>query len=65
MFGDLTTLTLGFAHTTDTVGENNGTAFVPIITWLGHAESFNYDVGVSQILTKNLIAGGESQRDCG
>jgi hypothetical protein len=57
MFGDLTTVTLGFAHTTDTVGENNGTAFAPVITWLGHAQSFNYDVGVSQILTKNLIAG--------
>ena len=57
MFGDLTTLTMGFAHTTDTVGENNGTAFVPVITWLGHAESYNYDVGVSQILTKNFIAG--------
>jgi Protein of unknown function (DUF3570) len=57
MFGDLTTVTLGFAHTTDTVGENDGTAWVPIIVWLGHAESYNYDVGLSQILTKNLIAG--------
>jgi Protein of unknown function (DUF3570) len=57
MFGDLTTVSLGWAHTTDTVGENNGTAFAPIIDWLGHAESTNYDVGVSQILTKNFIAG--------
>jgi hypothetical protein len=57
MFGDLTTLTMAFAHTTDTVGENNGTAFAPVITWLGHAESYNYDVDLSQILTKNFIAG--------
>ena len=57
MFGDLTTLSLAFANTTDTVGENNGTAFVPVITWLGHAESRSYDVDLSQILTKNLIAG--------
>lgn len=57
MFGDLTTVSLAFAHTTDTVGENNGTAFVPIIDWLGHAESYNYDIGLSQIITKNFIAG--------
>src|ERR1700692_4261890 len=29
MFGDLTTLTLGFANTHNRVGENNGTADVP------------------------------------
>jgi hypothetical protein len=57
MFGDLTTMTLGYSHTDDAVGENDGTAFVPIIAWLGHASSNSYDVGVSQILTKNLIAG--------
>ena len=57
MFGDLTTLSLAFANTTDTVGENNGTANVPIITWLGHAGSKSYDVDLSQILTKNFIAG--------
>jgi len=57
MFGDLTTLSLAFANTNDTVGENNGTAFVPIIDWLGHAESRSYDIDLSQILTKNLIAG--------
>jgi hypothetical protein len=53
MFGDLTTLTLGYTHTDDGVGENNG----GVIAWLGHAQSIGYDVGVSQILTKNLIAG--------
>jgi hypothetical protein len=57
MFGDLTTLALSFSNTTDTVGENNGTAFVPNVTWLGHAQSRSYDIDLSQILTKNLIAG--------
>jgi hypothetical protein len=57
MFGDLTTLSLAFSNTNDTVGENNGTAFVPVVAWLGHAESRSYDVDVSQILTKNFIAG--------
>ena len=57
MFGDLTTLTLGWGRTRDEVGENNGTAFKPIIAWLGHAESQSYNVGVSQILTKDLIGG--------
>ncbi len=57
MFGDLTTLTLGWGRSRDLVGENDGTAFKPVITWLGHAESQSYDVGLSQILTKNLIGG--------
>jgi Protein of unknown function (DUF3570) len=57
MFGDLTTLSLAFANTTDTVGENNGTADVPKVAWLGHAGSRSYDVDLSQILTKNFIAG--------
>jgi len=57
MFGDLTTLSLAFANTNDTVGENNGTAFAPIIAWLGHAQSRSYDVDLSQIITKNFIGG--------
>jgi hypothetical protein len=57
MFGDLTTVTLGFADTRDKVGENNGSASVPVIAWLGHAESRSYDGGLSQIITKNFIAG--------
>jgi hypothetical protein len=57
MFGDLTTLSLGWSLIRDKVGENDGTAFIPKVVWLGHAESQDYDVGVSQILTKNLIAG--------
>jgi Protein of unknown function (DUF3570) len=61
MFGDLTTLNLGFARTRDGVGENNGTAFIPVIAWLGHAESRSYTLGLSQILTKNLITGATLQ----
>jgi hypothetical protein len=61
MFGDLTTVTLGFAKTNDKVGENNGTAFDPVIAWLGHAQSSSYQGGVSQILTKNFIAGANLQ----
>jgi hypothetical protein len=57
MFGDLTTVTLGFTDSRDKVGENNGTAFLPKISWLGHAESRSYEGGVSQVITKNLIAG--------
>ncbi len=57
MFGDLTTVTLGFTDTRDKVGENNGTAFKPAVSWLGFATSRSYQLGLSQILTKNLIAG--------
>jgi hypothetical protein len=57
MFGDLTTVTLGFTDSRNKVGENNGTAFVPKISWLGHAESRSYEGGLSQVITKNLIAG--------
>ena len=57
MFGDLTTVTLGFANTHNTVGENNGTANDPNVAWLGHALTRAYSGGVSQIITKNFIAG--------
>jgi hypothetical protein len=57
MFGDLTTVTLGFTDSRDKVGENNGKSFAPVITWLGHAESRSYEGGLSQVVTKNLIAG--------
>jgi hypothetical protein len=56
MFGDLTTLTLGFARTENTVGENNGKDYAPNVAWVGHALSRSYSGGLSQILTKNLIA---------
>jgi hypothetical protein len=57
MFGDLTTVTLGFSDSRDKVGENDGSAFIPRVVWLGHAESRSYQAGVSQIVTKNLITG--------
>ncbi|MDE2304445.1 MAG: DUF3570 domain-containing protein [Gammaproteobacteria bacterium] len=53
MFGDLTTVTLGFTSTRDKVGEHVGGA----TTWLGHADTLNYEAGLTQILTKDLIAG--------
>jgi hypothetical protein len=57
MFGDLTTVSIGFANTHDKVGENNGTANDPAVAWLGHATTTSYTAGLSQILTKNFIAG--------
>jgi hypothetical protein len=57
MFGDLTTVSLGFTDSRNKVGENNGTANTPNVSWLGHATSRSYEGGVSQIVTKNLIAG--------
>jgi hypothetical protein len=57
MFGDLTTVTLGFTDSRNKVGENNGTSNLPKIAWLGHAESRGYEGGLSQVITKNLIAG--------
>jgi hypothetical protein len=53
MFGDLTTVTLGFTDSRNRIGENNGTT----IAWLGHSESRSFDAGLSQVLTKNWIAG--------
>jgi Protein of unknown function (DUF3570) len=57
MFGDLTTVTLGFAETHDKVGENNGTADNPNVAWLGNAIERSYSGGVSQIVSKDFITG--------
>ena len=57
MFGDLTTVTLGFTTSRDKVGDNGGTASNPNVAWLGHATSKSYEAGVSQVITKNLITG--------
>jgi hypothetical protein len=57
MFGDLTTITLAFSDSHNSVGENNGTANDPNVAWLGHAQSRSYSGGISQIITKNFIAG--------
>jgi hypothetical protein len=56
MFGDLTTISLGFSNSHNRVGENNGTADKPNVAWLGHALTRTYSGGLSQILTKNFIA---------
>ena len=57
MFGDLTTLSLGFTDSRNSIGENDGTAFKPDVRWLGHSQSRSFEGGLSQVLTKNLIAG--------
>ena len=57
MFGDLTTVTLGFTDSRNSIGENNGTAFAPKVAWLGHSNSRSFEGGVSQVITKDLIAG--------
>jgi hypothetical protein len=62
MFGDLTTISLGFTDSRDKVGENDGGDGLPghkppDVVWLGHAESKSYQAGLSQIVTKSLITG--------
>jgi hypothetical protein len=57
MFGDLTTVSLGFTDSRNKIGENNGTAFKPNVAWLGHSYSRSFEAGVSQVITKNLISG--------
>jgi hypothetical protein len=57
MFGDLTTITLGFSSTRNKIGENNGTAEVPNVAWVGYSQSHSYSLGLSQIITRNLIGG--------
>jgi hypothetical protein len=62
MFGDLTTISLGFTDSRDKVGENDGGDGLaghkpPDVVWLGHAESRSYQAGISQIVTKSLITG--------
>jgi len=57
MFGDLTTITMGFSSTRNRIGDNIGTALVPNVVWVGHSQSHSYSLGLSQILTRNMIAG--------
>ena len=57
MFGDLTTVSLGFTNTRNQIGENVGGTDTPKIEWLGHSESRDFEAGLSQVVTKNLIAG--------
>ncbi len=51
MFGDLTTISFGYARGNDTVGQNGNDSFEETI------DRQNYRFGLSQILTKNLIMG--------
>lgn len=52
MFGDLTTITLGFTRGWDEVKKNQLPGFLP----MGNVDRRNYRLGLSQILTKNFIA---------
>ena len=51
MFGDLTTITLGYSRGWDVVGKRND------VTFAKDTNRQNYRIGVSQVLTKNLILG--------
>ena len=57
MFGDLTTISLGFSSTRNKIGENNGKADAPNVAWVGDSRSRSYSLGLSQIITRNLIGG--------
>lgn len=49
MFGDLTTVTLGYSYARDTVKQNEQPDFEE------HVTRQNYRLGLSQVLTKNLV----------
>src|SRR6202049_2486521 len=51
MFGDLTTVTLGFTDSRNKVGENNGTAFAPKVEWKGtaYSRSFLAEIGRAHV----------------
>ncbi|MFO7602612.1 MAG: DUF3570 domain-containing protein [Gammaproteobacteria bacterium] len=51
MFGDLTTVTLGYSRGWDVVGMSTDPAFSR------DAERQNYSIGLTQVLTKNLVMG--------
>ncbi|MFT4809282.1 MAG: hypothetical protein ACI9LX_002629 [Paraglaciecola sp.] len=50
-FGDLTTLTLGYSKGNDEVGKTGDDNFLEI------AERQNYRLGITQVMTKNMIVG--------
>jgi hypothetical protein len=50
-FGDLTTLTLGYSKGNDEVGKTGDDNFLEL------AERQNYRLGITQVLTKNMILG--------
>ncbi len=51
LFGDLTTVSLGYSLGDDTVGRRGDTSFAESI------KRQNYRIGISQVLTKNLLLG--------
>jgi hypothetical protein len=51
LFGDLTTITLGYQRGWNTVGKRGDPTFAP------RTDTRNYQLGLSQIITKNLIIG--------
>lgn len=50
-FGDLTTLSLGYARGNDEIGKRGDASF------LEQADRHNYRLGITQVLTKNMIMG--------
>ena len=52
MFGDLTTVTLGYTRGWDKVSQRSGTNITPV----GQADRRSYDAGISQVITKNLLS---------
>lgn len=54
LFGDLTTVSLGFTNSRNRVGENNGISGIAV---KGFSTSRSFEGGLSQVVTKDLIAG--------
>ncbi len=52
MFGDLTTVSLGFARGFDKISQRSGDVILP----RGKADRRSYEAGLSQVLTKNWLA---------
>lgn len=59
MFGDLTTVTLGYGRGFDDVRANSGGASVE----KGKTRHYKYSLGLSQILTKNLVVSSNLELD--
>lgn len=53
MFGDLTTVSFGFTRGWDDVGDRDHSSGV--VDWKGTADRRNWQFGVSQVLTRNLL----------
>lgn len=55
MFGDLTTVSLGYTRGWDKVGERDHK--LNVTDWVGDADRRNWQVGLSQVLTRRLLLG--------